>query len=298
MRRHGYLPAWPTLFVGLAISFLALLGAQSPAWAQNAYQATYTLGIGGRSGCLVCHSDRNMARLTAGRNISYYISEGVLNSSAHRDISCLACHTDFSYGTPHTTKKDWKEVASQSCKGCHRNAYQRYIASAHGKAWRPGSKKAPMCATCHGSHAIASSKGSQTPGSYAWTGLGGPANQYDGMKMCGGCHRKSANSYSDYYHGAAYKNGAPDAPACWDCHGSHKVYGVRSKNANVSEMDLVQACGQCHTGVSKAFLDYTPMIHRSEQIRQDNILWRGIRPLTEWLSSTKDMLISIARSLF
>lgn len=297
MERHGYSVARFALAAGLAIWSIALLGAQSPAWAQSPYQATFTLGIGGRSGCLVCHSDKNMARLTAGKDVSYYINEGVLNRSVHKDISCLACHTDFTYGIPHSQTANWRKTASESCKGCHKNAYQRYIASAHGRIKQD--RKRPTCGDCHGSHAIGSWTTTQTAASLLYGSAGAAAEFHlSGMKMCGRCHRKAAESYSDYYHGAAYKNGAVDAPACWDCHGSHKIYSVGSKNPNVSEMDQVEACGQCHTGVSKDFLTYTPMIHGSDRIRAQNILWRGIKPLVDWLSNTKDVLMSVGRSLF
>lgn len=277
-----------------------MAGVLSPAWAQSPYQATFTIGIGGRSGCLVCHSDENMARLTAGRKTSYYISEEVLNSSVHKDISCLACHTDFTYGTPHDKTKNWRDVASLSCKNCHRNSYNRYAASAHGKAYTSREKNGPTCATCHGSHAIGSWTATPTVTSLLYGGASAAATEFhlSGMKLCGNCHEKEAASYSDYYHGAAYQNGAPDAPACWDCHGSHKIYGVGSKNAYVAEMDLVEACGQCHPGVTKDFLSYTPMIHGSEQVLADNALWRSIRPVTDWLSSTRDVLMSIGSSLF
>lgn len=253
--------------------------------------------MGGRSGCLVCHSDENMSRLTAGRNVSYYINEEVLDRSVHKDISCLACHTDFTYGTPHRRNADWRKTASNSCKGCHKNVYQRYISSAHGS--KAPEKKRPVCADCHGSHAIGARPTTQTVSSLLYGG-GGPAAEFhlSGMKTCGRCHRKWADSYSDYYHGAAYKNGAHDAPACWDCHGSHKIYGVKSKNPTVSEMDLVEACGQCHTDVTKDFLSYTPMIHGSDKIRGENVLWRKLRPLADWLSNTREVLISVVGSLF
>lgn len=263
------------------------LGLQSQARAANAYKTTFTLGIQGRSGCLVCHSDRNMAKMTAGRKRSVYIREEVLDSSAHHDISCIACHTDFSYATPHKKGQDWRSVASASCKNCHRNAYQRYVSSVHRPTLPSGKidKKKPLCGTCHGSHAIGSA-----------TERGNL--ELDGMKICGGCHKAWAATYSDYYHGAAYKNGASDAPACWECHGSHKISAVNSKNPNVSEMDLVQACGQCHAGVTKEFLTYTPMIHGSDRIRRENLLWRSLRPMAEWLSSTKDVLMSVVQALF
>ncbi len=295
--RHGESSARRGALVVLVVFWLSLLGTASSVWAQSPYQATFTLGIGGRSGCLVCHSDQNMARLTAGRNISYYINEEVLNSSVHKDISCLACHTDFTYGTPHRAKSNWKKVASEACKNCHKNAYQRYISSAHGS--RAPEAKRPTCGGCHGSHAIGSQLATQTAASLLY-GQSSAATAFhlSGQKMCGRCHQAATDSYSDYYHGAAYKNGAPDAPACWDCHGSHKIYGVRSKNPSVAEMDLVEACGQCHAGVTKDFLSYTPMIHGSERIRSENLLWRSVRPVTDWLAGTKELLMSVARSLF
>ena len=68
--------------------------------------------------------------------------------------------------------------------------------------------------------------------------------------MCARCHPDEYESYDDYYHGAAYKRGATDAPACWDCHGAHDVLPTSDPNSLMSEQNRADTCGQegCHQG--------------------------------------------------
>ncbi len=67
-------------------------------------------------------------------------------------------------------------------------------------------------------------------------------------RMCARCHPEEYESYDDYYHGAAYKNGATDAPACWDCHGAHEVLPTSDPESLMSEQNRADTCGQegCH----------------------------------------------------
>lgn len=240
-------------------------GAGRPATGPESFNLTFSLGQRGRSGCLVCHSDKNLQKHSAGRQRSFYISEEVIDASAHAAVSCLGCHLDFNFTTPHgKAAAGFRAVAGLACRNCHARAYDLYRRGVHGTRLR-NNPKAPTCADCHGAHDI----GSVTKDPQARLALHGR-----GWEVCGRCHQRYWNNYNDYYHGAAYRRGAPDAPACWQCHRPHDVYRAKQVESAVNPQNLAVTCGVCHEGVGKGFLAYTPLIHGSETLRGRNVVLR------------------------
>ena len=85
--------------------------------------------------------------------------------------------------------------------------------------------------------------------------------------MCvGTCHAhdNAYATYNDYYHGAAYKLGALDAPACWTCHGAHNTLALKDPKSMTSPEVLPRTCATagCHEGASEQFVeDNRTLIH-------------------------------------
>ncbi len=140
-----------------------------------------------------------------------------------RRIMCTGCHLDFAYKSPHNIEQtDWVRTARLACKNCHQDQWTAYSNGVHSisvsLARRSSADDAekPLCGDCHGpSHEI------------EWLtdnpeGAGRPCMR-NGYEVCGRCHEDMWDNYQDYYHGAAYQEGSPDAPACWDCHGYHLI---------------------------------------------------------------------------
>jgi hypothetical protein len=103
-------------------------------------------------------------------------------------------------------------------------------------------------------------------------------------QMCGasGCHPDYWANYNDYYHGAAYKTGAEDAPPCWTCHGTHNILSSKDRLAptNAANFGAKNSCGTegCHQGAGPAYASYAPMIHGRDKITSEN-------PLVKFLTS-------------
>ncbi|MDP2299594.1 MAG: hypothetical protein Q8M55_02650 [Actinomycetota bacterium] len=266
----------------------ASASAKPSAPVTQTYDLDFTLPTYGKSGCLVCHGDPNLAKIGVETTSSVYIDVEVLNASAHQtgETPCTGCHLDFAYTAPHKqTEGDWEMAARLACKNCHKDAFSAYANGIHSPAGKPGQAATqtaaareaegkpefvPLCGDCHGSHDILMLTDNPD---------GQEAIHADGWEVCGSCHEDYWDSYDDYYHGAAYKRGAKDAPACWDCHGWHDILPSSERGSSVHESHLVETCGQegCHVGVDENYTSYAVFIHGRSTITDDNPLIALVR---------------------
>lgn len=273
--------------------------------ASRTYDLDFTLPTQGKSGCTVCHADRNLVRVQEGVAISLYVDVARLGRSAHSNVPCTGCHVDFAYKTPHDNVvkgQDWRSVAKLSCKNCHSTEFSDFASGAHSPAGKPGQTTTqtvnirraegkplttPLCGDCHGGHDIPSKEDTAAQAAY----------HKQGLKICGGCHKREAAHYVDYYHGAAYRRGAPDAPACWDCHGTHEILPASDRNSKVSQARLVDTCGKCHADVDENYTAYAQLIHRKSQALRANPLWEVIDSVRKAVTGAIETIESWFRSV-
>lgn len=247
------------------------------------YDVDFTLPTAAKDGCLVCHGDAGLSRLKDGEYVSFYVDPTLVASSAHAGVQCTGCHLDFAFTVPHVAAgADWRRVAKSSCKNCHQDQFLAYgrsvhrIESAEDTASAAGVAK-PLCGDCHGSHGIQTLTDSPR---------GQDALRAGAYDVCGSCHQDYWDSYDDYYHGAAFKRGASDAPACWDCHGGHEVLLSSDKNALTNERHLVETCRECHPAASEEYAAYAPMIHGRAEIARGVFL----RDVWVWIQTILDRI--------
>lgn len=240
-----------------------------------AYELDFTLPTESKSGCLVCHGDPALVRVRDGIVMSYYIDDATVAASTHADQQCVGCHLDFTYKAPHGAA-DWVTTAKTACRNCHEDQSQAFGVGVHRPTVTNGTAASaeetptpkPLCGDCHGAHDILALT---EVGGTDWK-KGKAALHADGWEVCGRCHEDYWDSYNDYYHGAAYKRGAEDAPACWDCHGWHDILPSTERNSRVHESHLVETCGQdgCHAGVDENYTSYAVFIHGRSEIAEGN----------------------------
>lgn len=214
-----------------------------------------------RWGCLACHSNKHLSKFRGGRQVSLYVDPEIIGKSMHKNIACIDCHTNFSYEEhPAKNPSDWRKVAGLACMKCHPYQASQYKNSIHGdlalqnKLGKIDGKdaKPALCSSCHGSHDIQSPRFEPYKSKY----------RASAKKVCGQCHPDRYASYSDHYHGQAYKNKAKDAPTCWDCHSNHKIVKKESGVLTpVSESQLPDTCGKCHNNPTASMTSYAPLIH-------------------------------------
>ncbi len=216
--------------------------------------------------CRMCHTNhRFQGRFQNGEIISLYVDEGAFGNSVHgpAGLECIACHPK-TQSYPHqpsnpqidcttchvvadgTVGQVTRDLAltvdlpfadhramtleiNQSCHTCHERAYTEAADSMHVRAMESGNRHAPVCADCHGSHAIA------TPGQ--------PREKV--TEICGQCHRAVYTTYRSSVHGTTLAEDPTnaDVPTCVDCHGVHSVRGPRSATFH---NDTIAICGGCH----------------------------------------------------
>jgi hypothetical protein len=247
------------------------------------YNLDWTIGVAGKSGCMVCHGDRNLVRIVNGKVTSLYVDSAVIANSAHAQTLCTDCHVDFAYKTPHpntVTSDEWRILAKSACKNCHRDKFLEWANSSHSTAGSPSptgtaeitttvgapdssapGKPRPLCGDCHGGHAIPSRTDTASM----------EAIQASALEMCGKCHVQAATTYDDYYHGAAYRRGAKDAPACWQCHNTHLILPSANRLSWSNPDNLQTTCGQCHKGtLNDQYTSYAKLVHRRSAVLNEN----------------------------
>lgn len=236
-------------------------------------------GYDSNGGCLACHGNVNLVRQTQTGTKSFNVTG--IGESAHSELTCQQCHTDYRYDDQPSASPLWNINVGQACADCHRNAEEprlqavvaKYETSTHGKALAEGNMDSATCASCHGGHFIF-----RLDTDAAKSRL--HASSY---RMCGRCHEAEYDSYDDYYHGRAYKAGTPDAPACWQCHGSHEVLPKHEPASLISAGNIATTCAGdgCHAGTSEKFGEKAgSLIHEKAAVRNANPLVQLISRIT------------------
>jgi hypothetical protein len=231
---------------------------------------------------MVCHGDKNLYKIEKGKKHSLFVDVKIIDNSPHQGVPCVYCHTDFTYQAVKPQSVDWRLTAGLSCKNCHdkkkkidhRKNYRDYRNSVHGqKLIVEGDYTAPTCSSCHGGHAI---KDLRKPEEKL-------ALKREGYQVCGRCHKDYWDSYDDWYHGRAYKMKAPDAPACWDCHGAHDILPKSETDSKVNDKNLAKTCGECHRGSTREFAKYGEVVHGRQNVLSKNWLYQKFKVILKWI---------------
>lgn len=244
------------------------------------YDVDFTLPSNSKSGCLVCHADPNLSRLKDGKLVSFWIDSAVVDISSHATVQCTGCHLDFAFKAPHVSDgSDWATGAKSACANCHLDQSALMSKGAHraepatatlvaqAVAVAPAEIPRPLCGDCHGNHEIMTITDSKD-------GQDGLRRRADGI--CRPCHEEYWDNFNDYYHGAAFKRGADDAPACWDCHEAHDPLPADDKDSNVNERHLVETCKQCHPDANEDYVAYAQLIHKRQDVADGFFLYQWI----------------------
>lgn len=230
-----------------------------------------------KDGCQACHGSSALLKQSGGATKSFQVAD--IDESVHRDTTCQQCHPDYRYDDKPGATKLWNVNAGIACGTCHqssdkpelRDPVALYEQSTHAKKVREGDYESATCGSCHGGHFIYS----------AQSEAGAERMQASAYRTCARCkqHGDDYDTYDDYYHGKAYKAGAPDAPACWQCHESHKILPAADPASSVAEKNVGATCGQegCHKGATEKFgNDAGGLIHRKGEAQEQNALLRLI----------------------
>jgi predicted CXXCH cytochrome family protein len=112
-----------------------------------------------------------------------------------------------------------------------------------------GSKDAPACGDCHGSHGIIDPASTEFRESIP--------------DVCGRCHGEKEETYLDTYHGKSVVLGDTSRAVCIDCHGYHKILPKSDPESTVSSQNVVATCGKCHENANTRFSSFLVHVDRS-----------------------------------
>ena len=179
--------------------------------------------------------------LLAGAATVFLAPAGWAQSAA----DCLSCHEDPDLSVERKGQ-NWSLFVDQ----------QAFTASIHGGL---------ECTDCHAELA-----GSEFP-----------HDEVTEPVDCGVCHDAVAEQYAGSLHGQLVKQGAPLAPRCWDCHGSHDIASVSAPGSRVSKFNVPQVCGYCHKEGTKVTQTYdipqdSILTHYSESMHGEGLFSRGL----------------------
>lgn len=262
-------------------------------WSPQRWEFDPGAKVGATGGCQSCHASATLTKQSIGGSKSFQVTG--IDDSAHQELTCQQCHVDYRYDDKAATSVLWTINASQACADCHKQAntgnkkrdqqlrepVELYEQSDHAAAISKGKLDAATCNSCHGGHFIYRVNNSDaTPIPTAKARM-----HQSAYRTCARCkqHGNDYDTYDDYYHGRAYKKGAADAPACWQCHKSHDILKASNPKSSVNPGKVGETCGQegCHQGSSEKFgTDAADLIHKKSTAQQDNPLLQLIGRIT------------------
>lgn len=226
--------------------------------------------------CLKCHlneklfpgKDKGSAKFVSEYKTSIHAS---IQKNGKEAAGCVDCHGNHQIQDPSNPSASLTKLRlPETCGTCHKDEFEKYKHSAHGKALVDRLVAAPSCVDCHSEHSIKSVRSSDEFSKI---------NQVD---LCLRCHQEGKlphknykgeevliSSYKDSYHYKALKEGKLNAATCSDCHGSHEMNKFDNPISRVNKKNIEKTCGQsgCHV---KQLGEYTGSIHEVSIKTKDN----------------------------
>jgi cytochrome b subunit of formate dehydrogenase len=72
------------------------------------------------------------------------------------------------------------------------------------------------------------------------------------------CHKESAKTYRDTYHGQITALGYTNTAMCFSCHGSHDIRSPKDPKSKVHPDNRLKTCQKCHKEATAGFVTYEP----------------------------------------
>jgi hypothetical protein len=183
-----------------------------------------------------------------------------LNEGKSDSAICSDCHGAHDIGQAKPSEVGLSLVAAvYSCGNCHKDEFEQYKNSVHGKALlEEGNLDVPSCVDCHGVHDTHQAKDSAS-------------FRAQSVAMCSGCHANTSlmakyglsthilSTYVSDFHGtsaqffSAKSGQAPEQALCYDCHSAHNIQSTVGANGLVLQDNLLAACQQCHKDANANF---------------------------------------------
>ncbi|HET7528542.1 MAG TPA: hypothetical protein VFK10_21560 [Burkholderiaceae bacterium] len=189
--------------------------------------------------CGGCHEEM-MAHYERSEHARALLKSGLVAGAP----SCSSCHGTHDI-RPKTDAAATTSPAKipETCGKCHSAILREWQDSAHAKVAK-GGREAPVCSTCHESHAIKR--------------LDTALARTEVTDRCGNCHERLNASFKDSYHGKASTLKNAKAAVCADCHTPHHNLPAADPRASTHPDNLAKTCGACHRNANASFVSFDP----------------------------------------
>ncbi len=212
--------------------------------------------------CEACHAGESVDRYKETVHGWALLRSGLLSAPSCND--CHGGHDVLPVADP--ASRASQQNLPETCASCHAFILDDWRGSAHGKAWTAGDPEGPVCADCHGAHAIDH-----------------PRDAAERLRMpikCAECHTGRYPTYRDTFHGKVTNLGFETAATCSDCHTSHRNLPAGDPHSSVHPENLRRTCGACHGEVTASFASFQSHLDPSDpEGKPPQIYWT-------WLAMT------------
>ncbi|MDX1699426.1 MAG: cytochrome c3 family protein, partial [Melioribacteraceae bacterium] len=219
--------------------------------------------------CMSCHIDKDLHKEKDGEQVSLFIDYESLRNSAHKENSCIKCHTNIDV----SKRPICIDSGPVDCSACHAEQVSNYEQSYHGKLFAVKDKDAPYCNDCHYKHAT---KAKLDPTSRTF--------RKNIPQLCASCHREGEKaaekyagdqheiikSYNMSIHGKGLiESGLTVTAICTDCHTSHLELPATDPLSSINSKNIPETCSKCHFGIYEQF---QTSVHSTEVSKTDKRL--------------------------
>jgi len=211
--------------------------------------------------CMDCHSDEEMTKtIDDSIEISLYVDLEKYNSSIHKDMECIDCHSTIE------DVEHEESLAKVDCGMCHDTALEEYSGSIHNGSHEGEYPEMASCVNCHGYHYVLSSDNPESL-TYVTNIESTCANCHsdpDVIKTIGLRGEGPAVAYHNSIHEKILRE-EPEkgAPTCVSCHGSHAIYFMSDPRSSFNKLNRAETCGNCH--------------HTEKEEYKQSIHWRALQ---------------------
>ena len=198
--------------------------------------------------CKKCHFDTYTRTLES-------VHYDLLKSGNASAPICTDCHGAHNIPNPHAKRA----MLSRSCATCHKDIYQSYAKSVHGRVLvEDDNQDVPACADCHTHHQIQSA----TTTKFRLTAPDACVRCHGNQSLMTkyGISTTVAQTYLADFHGVTAslsRNLSEDRQhvvvTCNDCHGVHDIASPKMKGAEAMKATVTAACARCHSGSAPNF---------------------------------------------